>query len=108
MEIIYWNRINKQERKQILSRPVISNPYAIKETVAQIIKSVKEKGDKALYELTQKYDGVTLKNLLVSEDEIEEAFQNLKPEVIEAIKVAFTRIKNYHRNFLPKIKRINT
>ena len=108
MEIIYWNRINKQERKQILSRPVISNHYALKETVAQIIKSVKEKGDKALYELTQKHDGVTLKNLLVSEDEIEEAFQNLKPEVIEAIKVAFTRIKNYHRNFLPKIKRINT
>ena len=52
----------------------------VEATVAEIIKNVKELGDKALFEYCEKFDHVILSDLQVSEAEIEEAFNETDPE----------------------------
>jgi histidinol dehydrogenase len=55
---------------------------------------IKNKGDDALVEYTKKFDGVTLENLFVTEEEI----QNVKveKELEEAITIAHNNIKKFH------------
>ena len=58
----------------------------VADIVADIIKNVKEKGDKALYEYTEKFDKASLSSLKVTKEEIAEAvhFQEkyFKTEII--------------------------
>ncbi|MCF0142877.1 MAG: histidinol dehydrogenase, partial [Parasporobacterium sp.] len=44
--------------------------------VREIIENVHANGDKALYEYTEKFDGVKLNSLIVSEQEIYDAFMH--------------------------------
>ena len=64
--------------------------------VTEIVERVKHVGDRALKEYTEKFDGVALENLKVSEDEFDEAFENASPEVIEAIEKAHSNILKFH------------
>ena len=48
--------------------------------VSDIIKNIKENGDSALLDYTERFDGVRLQSLAVSAEEIEEAFYNMVEE----------------------------
>ena len=61
------------ENKDIFSRVVPT--VNVEDIVADIIKNVRENGDKALYEYCEKFDGAKLSSLLVSNEEIEEIFR---------------------------------
>ncbi|MEA1939208.1 MAG: histidinol dehydrogenase, partial [Candidatus Caldatribacteriota bacterium] len=60
--------------------------------------SVKKEGDRALLEFTEKYDGVKLNSsgTLVSPEEWNIASQEVKEDLLEVIKEAIKKIKNYH------------
>ncbi|MCS6895092.1 MAG: histidinol dehydrogenase [Bacteroidia bacterium] len=68
--------------------------------VEGIFRAVEEKGDEALYELTQRYDGVKLSALRVSEAEIHAA--QVPPALAEAIHAAYENIWNFHFRQLPQ------
>lgn len=53
--------------------------------VTDIIKNVRVNGDEALKEYGEKFDGVTLDNLKVTDSQIEEAFNQVNPAVIKAL-----------------------
>ncbi|MEM7748355.1 MAG: histidinol dehydrogenase [Pseudomonadota bacterium] len=63
-----------------------------------IIESVKAHGDKAVIELSQKFDHVDLDELgiRVSGEEVERAFADADPETIAALEFAHQRITSYH------------
>ena len=63
---------------------------------ADIIEKEKENGDKALLELTKKFDGAELKALLVSQEEIDEAFDRVEPEFLEVLRQAAENIRAFH------------
>ena len=42
--------------------------------VSDILDNVKENGDQAIRQYTEKFDGVTIENLKVAKDKIEEAY----------------------------------
>jgi len=67
-------------------------------SVSEIIENVKENGDKALFEYTKKFDGADLDSLLVSDEEIEEAFNAIGEDYCNVIKLAAKNIEEYHRN----------
>ncbi|MBE2899420.1 histidinol dehydrogenase [Methanothermobacter thermautotrophicus] len=69
--------------------------------VADIISMVREGGDGALRELTQKFDGVTVDNFRVSQEEIDEAHENLDQGVKEALMEAAMNIEEFHRMQMP-------
>lgn len=63
------------------------------------MNAVKEKGDEAVFEYTEKFDGVRLdaENLLVTEEEIAEAYEQVDDELIAIIKKALVNIRDYHQ-----------
>ncbi len=66
-------------------------------TVSEIIKNVRENGDKALLDYTEKFDKVRPETLAVSEEEIEEAVGKVDPEFLEILKEAAENIKKFHQ-----------
>jgi len=56
----------------------------VEAVVAEIIADVRENGDAALLKYTEKFDRAKLTSLLVSEEEIEEAFAAVEPISIPA------------------------
>ena len=66
--------------------------------VADILDHVRREGDKAVFAYTEKFDGARLDTLLVSQEEIEEAFSLTEPEFIETLKLAERNIREFHSN----------
>ncbi len=71
--------------------------------VAAIVEDVRRRGDNALIELTQKFDGTDLATLglKVSAAEIDAAVAACSPETLEALDFAKARIVEHHRRQLP-------
>lgn len=65
--------------------------------VTDIIKNVRANGDEALKEYGEKFDGVTLDNLKVTDSQIEEAFNQVNPAVIKALGKAADNIRSFHK-----------
>lgn len=64
--------------------------------VKEILNSVKERGDSALKEYTEKFDGVKLTSLKVTPEEIETALSKVEPRFIEVLKKASLNIRAFH------------
>ncbi|MTI80144.1 MAG: histidinol dehydrogenase [Firmicutes bacterium] len=70
----------------------------ISKNVAQIIDAVVKEGDQALIDLTEKFDKVqlTTAQLRVTEEEINQAYEEVDGQVLESLKLARDRIKKFH------------
>lgn len=66
-------------------------------SVSNILSKVKKDGDKALFEFTKAFDKVELINLEVSPEEIDECFNKVEEDFIEALKEAKVNIEDYHK-----------
>ena len=64
--------------------------------VSEIIQNVRAKGDEALRSYTEKFDGVKLESLAVSEKEIEAAVEAVDPALIAVLMEASENIAHYH------------
>jgi len=100
IETVFLNRKNKEKIKEICRHGYPENNLIsdIENKVREIIFSVKKEGDRALLEFTEKYDGVKLNSsgILVSPEEWNIARQEVKEDLLEVIKEAIKKIKNYH------------
>ncbi len=76
----------------------------VEQAVRAIIADVQARGDKALFELTLKFDRLDLAKagLRVSEAEIDDAAAACDREALAALKIAHDRIEAYHRRQKPK------
>ena len=68
----------------------------VEETVKQIFKEVQQKGDKAISKYTSFFDGVTLDNIQVTQEEIEIAKNDVSAELKEAIQLSKSNIEQFH------------
>ncbi len=66
------------------------------DTVAEIIRNVREKGDKALREYTKKFDKATVRSLTVTKKEMEEGIRQVEPEFIAVLEKAAANIRKFH------------
>ena len=64
--------------------------------VGEIVERVRREGDKALIELTERFDGVKIKRLRVRKSEIDEAYDLVDDDLIDAIEVARENIERFH------------
>lgn len=65
-------------------------------TVAEIIKNVRENGDKALFEYCEKFDKAQLSSLAVTKEDIDEALSLVEPEFLEILEKAAKNIRKFH------------
>ena len=82
------------DRAEILDRK--ENVFNVADTVSEIIRTVREKGDAALFSYCEKFDKVKLSSLEVSAEEIDEAFALVEPEFVEILKEAKENIYAFH------------
>lgn len=71
-----------------------------REAVRAIIAAVRERGDDALRELTERFDGVRPDSLTVEPSEIDEAAARTPAEVRDALATAVENVAAYHRHQL--------
>ncbi|MEG1612911.1 MAG: histidinol dehydrogenase [Clostridia bacterium] len=69
----------------------------VEEIVANIISDVKLRGDEALFSYGLRFDGVLLKSLKVSDDEIDDAFEKADVDYINLLTKVKENIEAFHR-----------
>ena len=74
----------------------ITDTSAVRETVAAVLADVRRRGDQALLEYEERFDGVTLMSLRVSEEEMAEAESLVDEPLKEALAVAAANIRRFH------------
>ena len=68
----------------------------VTDTVAEILRNVRERGDEALKEYTARFDGAALDSLTVSPEEMEEALAQVEPEFLRVLEKAAANIRKFH------------
>ena len=68
----------------------------VKGSVSEIIRRVRAEGDDALIDLTRKFDGIDLTEIAVSDEEREEAYDQVDAELVESLLQAEVRISQFH------------
>ena len=68
----------------------------VEAVVTDIIAQVRAKGDEALYAYCEKFDGVKLNTLQVTQEEMDEAFSLVEPRFIEVLEKAAENIRAFH------------
>ena len=90
------------ERLQYLAKrgEILEEEY--EKTVKEILKRVREEGDKAVIEFTKRFDGVDLtpESMEIPFEELEKAYKRIEPEVREALEFAENRIRVFHEKQL--------
>ena len=87
MEILKYSEIDLFETIKRSEEDV----NKVLDIVSDILNNVKDNKDDAIREYTEKFDGVTIENLKVSEDEIKEAYDTLDDSLLVALKQAACR-----------------
>lgn len=70
----------------------------VSEVVKRIIDDVKSRGDAALFEYTERFDGVKLERLEVTPEEFDAAEKAVEPKLMSIIKEAAENIRAFHKN----------
>lgn len=84
IEVEEWSRRRKGELKDV-SQPV-----------SEIIELVRAQGDDALLELTERFDHVRLDSVVVDDERIEAAFDQVEARLIRSLEEAASRIRRFH------------
>lgn len=74
----------------------------VRSTVSEIVEKVRQNGDRALQEFASKYDQTGALPVKVSEEEFEAAYDQVAPELVEALLEAEARITRFHELQRPR------
>lgn len=101
MKIVTWNKLSEEEQKSVLSRSSSGEDAELSKLVKCIMDDVRTRGDVALLEYAEKFDGVKLDSLLVSDEEYK-TVDSLSNADKKAIMDAIDNIRQYHNVSCPK------
>ena len=87
---------DKLSPEEILNRDIQAEED-VSAAVDAVLAEVRTKGDAALFAYTEKFDGVALTDLQVSEAEIESAWASLDPDFIKTLEMAAENIRQFHQ-----------
>lgn len=94
-------RLDENSKQNILSDLLKRDPNNYSQyahTVEAIVEDVKENKDKALFAYTEKFDGalITGDTVRVTKEEIQEAMEQMDPDLLEVMKRSMKNIRAYH------------
>ena len=91
-----WSTLDEAARAALLRRPAQRDAAGLAGRVAAIVADVRKRGDAALREYTQKFDGVALESLAVTAAEFEQATAALTREQLSALRRAIETVTRFH------------
>lgn len=89
-----------QTLEKLIAWDMVSDT-AVEETVSGILRQIKTEGDRALVELTNRFDRrqvESIDQLSVSAEQLQEALASIDSESRQALETAATRIRDYHNH----------
>lgn len=94
-------KLDEESKQNILENLLKRSPNQYGEyeaSVKEILDNVKEKKDEAVFAYTKKFDGADIDagNIKVTEKEVEEAYAEVDPDLIQVIRKAIVNIRSYH------------
>jgi histidinol dehydrogenase len=96
MRILDWTSLSAAERHSALQRPAQRDATGVAAVARDIIDNVRQNGDAALLELTERFDGARLHELQVSEAEFATADRALNATQHDAIDTAIATVRAFH------------
>ena len=93
--------LSEDTKKDILTNLLKRSPNSYGEyegRVAAIIDDIKARRDEAVFEYTKKFDGYDLnaENILVTDEEIKAAYDEIDPKLVDIIRKALVNIRDDH------------
>lgn len=94
-------KLDQNTKKDLLEKLLKRSPTSYgsyEQSVREILDDVRNRRDQALFEYTEKFDGarISADNILVTEEEIREAYREVDPELVEIIRRSLHNIRIYH------------
>ncbi|MBO7650188.1 MAG: histidinol dehydrogenase [Lachnospiraceae bacterium] len=98
MKTVTLTDATRQELLDTLKKRSTNSFTEQEQKVAAIIDAVRKDGDKAVFDFTAKFDGVTITkdNIVVTREEIDRAYENIDKELLKVIRDAIKNIRDYH------------
>jgi len=103
-----WSSLNQAQQTQLLNRPAMADNARLSATVSDIIQQVSAQGDAALYALTERFDGIALAQLALDTDFVQQAENDISPQVKLAIEQAYANIHAFHQAQYPEDVKVET
>ena len=102
MRIVELTESTKKNLLKDLLKRSPSSYGTYEQTVSEIVNNVKENGDKAVFEYTEKFDHFALNsgNIRVTEEEIKEAYREIPEDLIEVYRHSAANIRTFHEKQL--------
>jgi histidinol dehydrogenase len=98
---------SRNDWKDILKRPSAEG-RSLQETVRSILDEVEENGDIAICKFSLQFDGISLNDFRIAEDEISESADSVSAELKAAIQQAAANIECFHRKQVTPTEIIET
>jgi histidinol dehydrogenase len=92
----FWESFTTPPGLTAQIKQVFGKEFSVQEVVDRIIGEVRDKGDKALLDYTEKLDGVRLDSLEVDRQEVVVAYDALDKKLVSALEFAAKRIRDFH------------
>ena len=97
--------LTKENTNNLLEKLLKRSPTnydSYEKDVKAIINNVKVNGDKALFDYTLQFDkaNINADNIVVTTEELEEAYKEVDPKLIEVIRKSLAKIKAFHKKQL--------
>lgn len=108
MRTVVWQSLSEEQQDSILERPAIAEGANITATVSEVIAKVRNEGDSALNELTEKFDRVKPESIRVSSQEIKAASERLSESMKNALEQAYANISKFHKAQKPQPIKVET
>jgi histidinol dehydrogenase len=92
----FWESFPTSPRLAAQIKKSFGEELSVPEVVERIIGEVRDKGDKALLDYTEKLDGVRLDSLEVDRREVTAANDAIDKKLVSALEFAARRIRDFH------------
>jgi histidinol dehydrogenase len=102
MRIFDWDKLSTHERRAALARPAQESRADIAALALEVITAVRRDGDDALRSYTERFDGVRIDTLAVSEAEFAAAGKTLTSAQCAALQRAIDNVHKFHSAQVPQ------
>jgi len=107
MKVLAWKSLDAAGQKEALARPPHKDDPVQTAIIADIVQEVKERGDAAVREFSERFDKVP-PDLRVPSIEINGSLAQIKPDLLQAMEAAVATIMKFHEAERPHPMRVET
>ncbi|MES2428147.1 MAG: histidinol dehydrogenase [Bacteroidota bacterium] len=107
MKTYNYSDLSKTDIAKLVQRNV-DPANEIRTIVEEVLATVQQNGDKALFDYAEKFDKVTLNKLYLDKAELEEMASTVSPEQKSALDTAYNNIYKFHQTQLKAEDKVET